>query len=157
MLLASLCLGASWLRVMLLAWRRHTRAHHPHTHAARAAQDKVIRPNGAAKNIGVLKPGGFADIAAQDTFCGQPPDCVIANVYDQSPQGNHLGQRHQLVNASQHKITVGPDRLQVYGMHFDPGFGYHVDNTTGIAKGNEPESMYAVMSGTHNNGRCCFE
>ena len=40
---------------------------------------------------------------------------------------------------------------------FDPGYGYHVDNTKGIAKGNEPESIYAVMSGTHYNGGCCFE
>ena len=34
-------------------------------------------------------------------------DCVISRVYDQSPMKNHLGQRHQLVNASRHKITVG--------------------------------------------------
>ena len=37
------------------------------------------------------------------------------------------------------------------------GYGYHVDRTDGIATGNDPESMYAVMSGTHNNGRCCFD
>ena len=29
----------------------------------------------------------------------------------------------------------------MYGMWFDPGFGYHVDNTTGIATGNDPESI----------------
>ena len=39
----------------------------------------------------------------------------------------------------------------------DPGFGYHVDNTTGIATGNDPESIYAVMSGTHFNDGCCFD
>ena len=27
----------------------------------------------------------------------------------------------------------------------------------GIAKGNTPESLYAVMSGTHFNGACCFD
>jgi hypothetical protein len=32
-----------------------------------------------------------------------------------------------------------------------------VDKTTGIATGNEPESIYAVMSGTHYNGGCCFD
>jgi hypothetical protein len=37
---------------------------------------------------------------------------------------------------------------------FDPGFGYHVDNTTGIATGNDPESIYAVMSGKNFNGGC---
>eukprot|EP00658_Telonema_sp_P-2_P076686 TRINITY_DN675_c0_g1_i9.p2 TRINITY_DN675_c0_g1~~TRINITY_DN675_c0_g1_i9.p2 ORF type:complete len:125 (-),score=36.77 TRINITY_DN675_c0_g1_i9:80-454(-) len=42
-------------------------------------------------------------------------------------------------------------------MWFDPGYGYHVDATTGIATGNDPESIYAVMSGTHYNGGCCFD
>ena len=42
-------------------------------------------------------------------------------------------------------------------MYFSPGFGYHVDNTVGIAKGNDPESIFAVMSGTHTNGGCCFD
>ena len=42
-------------------------------------------------------------------------------------------------------------------MWFDPGYGYHVDDTTGVATGNEPQSIYAVMSGTHVNGVCCFD
>ena len=42
-------------------------------------------------------------------------------------------------------------------MWFDPGFGYHVDKTVNIAQGNEPESIYAVLSGTHTNGGCCFD
>jgi len=41
-------------------------------------------------------------------------------------------------------------------MWLDPGYGYNVDVTSGIAKGNEPESIYAVMSGTHYNDHCCF-
>ena len=52
--------------------------------------------------------------AALDAFCVEQ-DCVIRNVFDQSPMGNHLGPRHKLVNASQHKITVG-DEVEVYGM-----------------------------------------
>jgi len=85
-------------------------------------------------------------------------DCVISKVFDQSPMGNHLGQRHKLVNASRHPIMVG-DGIQVYGMWFDPGYGYHVDFTKGIAKGNEPESIYAVMSGSRKQlGKgCCFD
>jgi hypothetical protein len=44
-------------------------------------------------------------------------------------------------------------------MWFDPGYGYHVDSTTGIATGNEPESIYAVMCGARGrfNGGCCFD
>lgn len=115
-------------------------------------------------NISVLEAGGFADIAAHEAFCPLG-DCVIATVFDQSPQGNHLAQRisdgvvHNMVNASQHKIRVGGDGggVEVYGMWFEPGSGYHVDFTKGVAKMNEPESIYAVMSGTHYNGECCFD
>ena len=39
----------------------------------------------------------------------------------------------------------------------DPGFGYHVDQTKNIATGNDPESIYAVMSGKNYNGGCCFD
>lgn len=106
-------------------------------------------------NIPALEAGGFADISVHDSFCADL-DCVISNVFDQSPQGNHLHQRHKLVNASQYRIHVG-DGVPVYAMWFDPGFGYHQDNTTGIALGNDPESIYAVMSGTHYNGACCFD
>ena len=108
--------------------------------------------DGKSADVGVLEAGGFADISTHDAFCKQL-DCVISNVYDQSPQANHLHQRHKLVNASQHKITVAGG-VPVYGMYFDPGYGYHTDNTTGIATGNEEESIFAVMSGTHFNGRC---
>ena len=110
-----------------------------------------------SKLIHVLSAGGFADKAAHDAFCSPALDCVISNVMDQSPYGNHLGQRHKLVNASRHIVTVGSADTPVYGMWFDPGFGYHVDNTTNIATGNDPESMYAVMSGKNFNGRCCFD
>jgi hypothetical protein len=109
------------------------------------------------RSIPVLKAGGFANASVQDEFCANTTTCVISNVYDQSPMGNHLGQRHMLVDAMAHRLTVGPQRLPVYGMWFEPGYGYHVDKTTGIATGNDPESMYAVMSGTHFNGRCCFD
>ena len=107
--------------------------------------------DGKSANVGVLSAGGFANISTHDQFCSKL-DCVISNVFDQSPNGNHLGQRHKLVNASQHQITVGHGSTSVYGMWFDPGYGYHVDKTTGVATGNDPESIFAVMSGTHYNG-----
>jgi len=105
--------------------------------------------------VPVLAPGGFANKSAHDDFC-PALDCVISVIFDQSPQGNHLKQRHKLVNASQHPISVGGG-VPVYGMYFDPGYGYHVDQTSGIATGNDPESIFAVMSGTHYNGACCFD
>lgn len=113
--------------------------------------------DGKSMNVSVLSPGGFANIATHDAFCVKG-DCVISNVYDQSPMGNHLHERtrHRLVNASQHKIAVTGNTF-VYGMWFDPGHGYWANKTQGVATGNDPESMYAVMSGTHYSGGCCFD
>ncbi len=31
------------------------------------------------------------------------------------------------------------------------------DNTTGVAKGDEPETLYMVTSGQHYNAGCCFD
>jgi hypothetical protein len=111
----------------------------------------VTRPDGQSFSVPLLAPGGYANKSAHDSFCPLK-DCVVSNIYDQSPNGNHLGKRHKLVNASQHPIVAGANA--VYGLWFDPGFGYHVDATKNIATGNEPESIYAVMSGTHYNGGC---
>ena len=136
-------------------------AAHSTTRALYAAYNgplyRVTRSSdGKSTTVGVLSPGGYANITTHEAFCPKL-NCVISNVFDQSPMGNHLSQRHKLVNASQHKITVGKDNAPVYGMFFDPGYGHHVDETKGIAKGNEPESIFAVMSGTHYNGKCCFD
>ena len=46
--------------------------------------------DGARADIGVLKPGGFADAASQDTFCAGAV-CTITRIYDQSPDHNDLG------------------------------------------------------------------
>ena len=116
---------------------------------------RVTLPDATSTDVGVVEAGGFADTAAHDAFCPQR-DCVISVVYDQSPQENHLGKRHRLINASKHKISVGAG-VPVYGMWFDMFTGMHVDNTTGVPTGNDPESIYAVMSGTHYNGFCCFD
>eukprot|EP00756_Hemistasia_phaeocysticola_P007165 Hpha_TRINITY_DN14146_c0_g1::TRINITY_DN14146_c0_g1_i1::g.11019::m.11019/K20844/abf1; non-reducing end alpha-L-arabinofuranosidase len=108
-------------------------------------------------SIGLLSKGGFANASAAEEFCYNTATCVISNVYDQTSNGNHLGQRHKLVDALLHKVTMGPERVPVYGMYFDPGYGYHVDQTKNIATGNDPESIYAIMSGYRYNGGCCFD
>jgi len=33
----------------------------------------------------------------------------------------------------------------------------HWQNTSKVARGNEPETIYMVTSGTHMNGGCCFD
>ncbi|MES1208302.1 MAG: arabinofuranosidase catalytic domain-containing protein [Pseudomonadota bacterium] len=115
------------------------------------------------KDIGVLSPGGFADSAAQDTFC-TGTSCTISIIYDQSGKNNHLtqappGQRKAtadtLADAAALKFTISGHT--VYGVHLPPGYGYRNDKTTGVATGDQPETEYMVTSGTYFNGNCCWD
>jgi len=45
--------------------------------------------NGATTNIGTLAAGGYANAAAQDSFCAGTM-CTITEIFDQSPQHNNL-------------------------------------------------------------------
>ena len=48
----------------------------------------------ATTTIGVMLPGGIANISTQDTFC-ERSGCVISRLFDQSGNGNHLGIFHK--------------------------------------------------------------
>ncbi|MFF3068479.1 alpha-L-arabinofuranosidase B [Kitasatospora sp. NPDC057904] len=117
----------------------------------------------ATKDIGLLGAGGYADAAAQDSFCAGT-SCVITVLYDQSGKGNHLTQApaggaaggpDNLANAFEAPVTVGGHKA--YGVYVAPGTGYRNNNTNGIATGDQAEGMYAVFDGTHFNGGCCFD
>jgi hypothetical protein len=119
--------------------------------------------DGATTNIGVLSAGGYANAAAQDSFCAGT-SCVITVIYDQSGRGNNLTQApgggaapgpDNLANATAAPVTVGGH--EAYGVYIAPGTGYRDDNTSGIATGDQPEGMYAIFDGTHFNGGCCFD
>ena len=114
-------------------------------------------------DIGVKTVGGFADSTAQDLFC-QGDICVFDRIYDQSPNKNHLGiappggaHREQDIPAIANAgpLTIGGHK--VYGLRMDPPSGYRNDTTTGIAVGDEAETIYAVFNGSHYNDRCCFD
>jgi len=122
------------------------------------------------KDIGVLATGGYANSAAQDSFCAKTT-CTISKIYDQSPKGNHLtvaprgtwlanGAKES--NATQAKLEV--DGHSVYGVYIagsgftsNPGNGYRNNATKGVATGDQPEGLYMVASGTHYNQWCCFD
>jgi hypothetical protein len=115
------------------------------------------------KDIGALIPGGFADAAAQDSFCSST-SCTISVIYDQSGKGNHLtrapagGAKNTPDNeavANALKVTLGGH--PVYGVHIPAGVGYRNDKTSGIAVRDQPESMYMVTSGNFYNAGCCFD
>ncbi|WP_156926019.1 arabinofuranosidase catalytic domain-containing protein [Glycomyces arizonensis] len=121
----------------------------------------------ATRDIGVLSEGGVADAAAQDSFCANA-DCLITIIYDQSGRGNHLTQAppgywpgplpggwDNLADAKAAPITIGGHKA--YGVYIAPGTGYRNNNTDGVATGDEPEGIYAVVDGTHYNEWCCFD
>ena len=115
------------------------------------------------RDIGVLSAGGFANAATQDAFCAGT-SCTISIIYDQTGKNNHLkqapaGQRKATpdneADAAALKLTVSGHT--VYGVHLPPGYGYRVDQTTGVATGDQPETEYMVTSGTFFNGSCCWD
>src|SRR2546429_315971 len=60
-----------------------------------------------------------------------------------------------LAEASAAPVTVGGHKA--YGVFIAPGTGYRNNNTNGIATGDSPEGMYAILDGSHYNGGCCFD
>lgn len=117
--------------------------------------------------INPLSAGGVANAAAQDTFCANTT-CVITTIYDQSGNGNHLTQAppggfngpesndyDNLASAIGAPVTLNGQKA--YGVFVSPGTGYRIDVAKGIATGDEPEGMYAVLDGTHYNSACCFD
>ena len=59
------------------------------------------------------------------------------------------------VNATRGRVVVGGH--PAYSAVFEGSQGYRLDDTSGVATGDEPESLYMVVSGTHYNNKCCFE
>jgi non-reducing end alpha-L-arabinofuranosidase len=117
----------------------------------------------ATANIGVLGAGGFANAAAQDSFCANTT-CVITVIYDQSGRGNNLTQAlgggaaqgaDNLAVATAAPVTLSGH--EAYGVFIPAGTGYRDDSTNGIAAGDNPEGEYAIFDGTHYNGGCCFD
>src|SRR5690349_725952 len=119
--------------------------------------------DGATSNIGVLSAGGYANAAAQDSFCSGTY-CTIVRIYDQTSRHNDLTiapggganpTADQGANAAALPVTAGGHK--VYGVYISAGNGYRNNATNGVATGSSPEGMYMVTEGTHVNDRCCFD
>ncbi|MFC4110679.1 arabinofuranosidase catalytic domain-containing protein, partial [Micromonospora zhanjiangensis] len=119
------------------------------------------------RDIGVLAAGGVVNAATQDSFCAGT-SCLITVLYDQSGRGNHLTQAPKgtwsgpgpggvdnLADAKAAPITVGGQKA--YGVYVSPGTGYRNNHTNGVATGDQPEGIYAVVDGVHYNNWCCFD
>jgi hypothetical protein len=118
--------------------------------------------DGATTNVGLLATGGYANATEQDTFCAHT-NCVITELYDQSPQHNNLtiegpgGAAGQDVGANAAALPVMAGGHKVYGLYIAGTTGYRDNSTTGVAVNGQAEGMYMVASGTHVNSGCCFD
>jgi non-reducing end alpha-L-arabinofuranosidase len=119
--------------------------------------------DGATTNINTLSAGGFANAAAQDSFCAGTT-CTITIIYDQTSRGNNLTQApaggaaggpDALADASALPVMAGGHK--VYGVFVAPGVGYRDDATSGIATGGQAQGEYMVAAGSHVNSGCCFD
>ncbi len=118
--------------------------------------------DGTTTNISTLSAGGYANAAAQDSFCAGTT-CTITEIFDQSANHNNLtigpagGAAGADVGANAAALPVMAGGHKVYGVFVSPGTGYRDDTTTGIATGGSPQGAYMVASGTHVNSGCCFD
>jgi hypothetical protein len=116
------------------------------------------------KDIAVVAAGGVADSAAQDAFCAGTT-CTISVIYDQSGKGNHLtpGPGGGAVSTADKPASATDLKVQiaghtVYGIRINPpGIGYRNDKTSGVATGDEPETVYMVTSSKNLVNGCCFD
>ncbi|WP_321473887.1 arabinofuranosidase catalytic domain-containing protein [uncultured Paludibaculum sp.] len=138
---------------------------------------QVKRPSdGKTLDIGIVQPaaspvpdpGGFADAAAQETFCANTL-CVINRIYDQSGKGNHLlqsppgplfpgpakGGFDTQPIADMAPITISGHKA--YGVYIMPGMGFRNNDARDLAINDEPEGIYYVIDGTHYDSGCCFD
>ena len=122
---------------------------------------QVKRSDGGVLNVGTVD--GVADAAQQDAFCASS-SCIISIIYDQSGRKNHLTpapagsavwRPDKGTNASRWPVTLS--KKKVYGVYFEGNEGYRNTNTSGVATGDDAESMYAVFKGDYYNGGCCFD
>lgn len=124
-----------------------------------------IRRNSDNKtiDIGVLKPGGYANFAAVDSFL-RGTNGTVSIIYDQSEKKNDLTKSlwgsaatYALKETPANRIKDTISGHPVYPLATDPGEGYRNNNTNGVATGTQAEGMYMVCSGTRYNSGCCWD
>jgi non-reducing end alpha-L-arabinofuranosidase len=118
-------------------------------------------------DIGVLSAGGYANAAAQTSFCAGT-SCTITKLYDQTSFHNDLpiswggfwhgpGPNGADVGADAAALPATVNGHQVFGIKVTPGVGYRIDNAQGVPTGSQPEGIYMVTSSNDVNNQCCFD
>jgi hypothetical protein len=132
-----------------------------------------VRKGGGSKNTGtggttqdIGAKDGFADSAAQDTFCGTD-SCTVSVLYDQSgkkndlkvaPAGCYTGTASEAdyeSSATKKSVTVGGHK--VYGLYMNPHEGYRNNNSTTMPTGTASQGIYEIADGKHFGTGCCWD
>jgi hypothetical protein len=120
---------------------------------------------GTTQDIGTIA-GGFADGAAQDTFCGTDT-CTVSKLYDQSGKANHLlvapagcymgtaSQPDNESNAKGRSLTVSGHKA--YALFMVAQDGYRNDSTSGMPTGSAAQGIYEVADGKRGGPACCSD
>src|SRR5581483_7921830 len=113
-------------------------------------------------DVGVLAAGGYANAAAQVSFCSGTT-CTITKVYDQSSKHNDMpiSWIQSDVGANAMALPVTVNGHAVYGVKVlntsSGAVGYRNFNTQGVPTGAQPEGIYEVTSTALFNSSCCFD
>ncbi len=125
---------------------------------------------GTTKDI-QMTADGYADTAAQDSFCANTI-CTVSLLYDQSGSGNHLrtakkgstaggpaaGEDDYESSATRGAVTAGGHR--VYSLYMNKHEGYRTAvgvKGTNMPVGQAPQSIYQLSDGTHVGTACCWD
>ena len=119
---------------------------------------------GTFQDIGMVA-GGYADSAAQDTFCSGGT-CTFSVLYDQSgkkndlkvaPKGCYTGTASEPDSeaAASHSTTLNGHK--VYSLYTVAHNGYRNNATSGVPIGDVGQGIYEVADGKRLGAACCFD
>ena len=131
-----------------------------------------VRKGSSASNTGsggttqdIMAVSGFADSAAQDTFCSGST-CTVSVLYDQSGKKNDLkvapagcyndgsaNTPDYESSATKKKLTVSGHT--VYALYMNAHEGYRQNQSSGLA--TVDEGIYELADGTHYGAACCWD
>ncbi len=131
----------------------------------------LFQVDSGAGTLDIGNVDGYADAAAQDAFCSG--GCTISIIYDQSGRGNHVtpappGSAKKTPGnpAKAGTLPVKINGRSVYGILFRPGQGYRAACNeckypqpfpSGLAVGDDPQTIYMLSSQHDLIDGCCFD
>jgi len=125
---------------------------------------------GTTKDIG-MTADGYADSAAQDTFCAGST-CTISKIYDQSGNANDLSRGPAGIagngtrsgaddyESSANKLMITAGGHKVYALKMAQYEGYRTPlnvSAKGVALGNKDQGIYELVDGTYFGTACCWD